>query len=331
MRQLFLIITALVLVATTTAQTRTTDYLKKLPALPKDSCNVTKAAAEAFVTAVTELGQQLQEEIDAINDKVDSHMEANEENARDNAVNQMSQMYGISQADLDKMKNSKNMTAAEKQALANKMMSQQTNMTMDDAKSLGEMSDAGKKAYAEAYAMEAMATNQTDPNQKTRNETAQSMYQSAVSQQAANSKVSEINNKIAALYAPIETDPDREAMLERIDDWNSTLTSMMGIVSDGEAKIMDSLGLRIRNEKIAYCSKYTTRYRAALRKHLEIMKASMPDYHNLGNISAEAIKAQSAIEMPAEGREIPALTAINDYLGKMKKAYLYKLYFPEDE
>ncbi len=312
------------------AQTRTADYLKKLPVLPKDSCNITRVAAEDFKSAVAGLQKQLKEELHAINKRVDTHMKANEGNARDNAMKQMSEMYGISQADLEKMKNSKNMSAAEKQALANKMMSQQTNMTMDDAQSIGKMSEAGKKAYAEAYATEAIATHQADPNQEARNRNAQSMYQSVISQQAANSKISEITNKIAALYTPLESDPERQKMLDRMDAWHNKRMSMTGI-DYGQGKQMDSLALLIKNEKIAYCNKYTPKYRAALRKHLEIIKSSIPDYQNLGNISAEAIKAQSGIEMPAEGREIPALGAIDGYLEKLEAAYQYKLYFAEDE
>jgi hypothetical protein len=331
MRKLFLIIMALGIVATATAQSRTAAYMKKLPPLPKDSCNVSKSAVEDFASMVTGLGQELQEELDAIKEMVDTHMAANEENARDNAMSQMSQMYGISKADLEKMRNSKNMSAAEKQALANKMMSQQTNMTMDEAKSVSELSDAGKKAYAEAYAMEAMATQQTDPNQAAKNATARNLYQLTVSQQAANSKVSEIANKISALYTPVDSDPERRAMLNRMAGWQNQLTSMMGIVSDQDARIMDSLSLKLKNEKIAYCTKYTSKYRAALRRHLEIMKASLPDYQNLGNLSAENTKAQTGIEMPAEGKEIPALTAIKEYLEKLRDAYQYKLYFAEDD
>lgn len=314
----------------TLAQTRTADYIQKLPELPEESCNITRAAAEDFEAAVAGLEKQLQEEIRAINKRVDTHMKANEGNARDNTMKQMSEMYGISQEDLEKMKNSKNMTAAEKQALANKMMSQQTNMTVDDAQSLGKMSEAGKKAYAEAYAMEAMATHQADPNQEARNKNVQSMYQSVVSLQAANSKVSEVTNKIAALYTPLESDPERQKMLDRMDAWYIKRMSMTG-VDYGQGKQMDSLALLIKNEKIAYCNKYTPKYRAALRKHLEIIKSSMPDYQSLGNLTVESTKAQSGIEMPAEGREIPALGAIDGYLEKLEAAYQFKLYFAEDE
>lgn len=312
------------------AQTKTADYMKKIPALPRDSCNVTKAGAESYITQVSSLGKQLRSEIENLNETVDRHMKSNAGSAQETAMKQMSQQYGLSQADIDKMKNSKNMTAAEKQALANKMMSQQTNMTAEEAKNLGKMSEAGKKAYAEAYATEAMAANLTDPKQKANNDAAKSQYNLVASQQAANTKLSAINEKIAALYSPVDSDPERQKMLDRMEAWQNKIMSMTG-VDYGQGKQMDSLGVLIKNEKIAYCNKYTPRYRAALRKHLEILKTSLPDYQNMGNVTAEATKAQTGIEMPPEGREIPALQAIDLYLDALQDVYKYKLYFPEDD
>lgn len=305
-------------------------YLMKIPALPADSCNVSRAGAEAFTQEVSSLEAQLKNEIDTLNRVVNQHMKSNEASAQERAVNQMSQQYGMSQADIEKMKNSKNMTAAEKQAMANKMMQQQTNMSMDEVKNLSKMSESGKKAYAEAYATEAMAANQTDPKQQAKNENAKSQYQLVASQQAINSKLSAVSQKIAALYSPIESDPERQKMLDRMGQWHDKIMSMTGI-DYGQGKQMDSLAVLIKNEKIAYCDKYTPMYRAALRKHLEILKTSMPDYQSFGNVTAEVTKAQTGIEMPAGGTEITALQAIDEYLKALKDAFKYKLYFTEDE
>ncbi len=312
------------------AQKISNGYLMKLPVLPADSCNITRAGVESFTQQVSYLSEQLKGEIDTLDRAVDQHMKANEGSAQERAMKQMSQQYGLSQADIEKMKNSKNMTAAEKQALASKMMSQQTNMTVDEAKSLGNMSEAGKKAYAEAYATEAMATNQADPNQQAKNDALKSQYNLVNSQQAIVKKLSEIDQKIGALYTPITSDPERQKMLDRMDAWHNKAMSMVG-VDYGQGKQMDSLALLIKNEQIAYCNKFTPRYRAALIKHLEILKTSLPDYQSLGKITAEVTKAQTGIEMPAGGTEIPALEAIDGYLMALRDAYDFKLYFPEDE
>lgn len=330
MRRIICSLIAISIAVLGSAQTKTADYMKKIPALPRDSCNVTKAGAVSFKTQVSSLGEQLKGEIDNLNETVDQHMKSNESTAQETAMKQMSQQYGFSEADMEKMKNSKNMTAAEKKAMADKMMQQQTNMSMDDVKDLSKMSDAGKKAYTEAYATEAMATSQTDPKQQAKNENAKNQYQQVASQQAINSKMSSIGQKIAALYSPIESDPERQKMLDRMEAWHNKIMSMTGI-DYGQGKQMDSLAVLIKSEKIAYCNKYTPKYRAALRKHLEILKTSLPDYQSLGNITAEVTKAQTGIEMPAEGTEIPALQAIDVYLAALQDAYKYKLYFPEDD
>lgn len=330
MKKILLIMLAAGIVLSGAAQTRTQEYMKKIPALPKDSCNVTRASAENFTAQVAALRDQLVSEIEQIRESVDSHMESNADVAQENVMKQMSQMYGMSQADLEKMKNAKNMSDADKQALANKMMTQQANMTMDEAKNLAKMSEAGRQAYTEAYATEAMATANTDPNQAARNDYARNLYNNNVAQQSAYSKINEINNRIVALYAPVTNDPERQKMLDRISAWNSKLTSMMGIVSDGEARIMDSLSLRIQNEQIAYCNKYTPQYRTALRKHLQIVKASMPEYIKFGEISAATTKSQTGIDMPAEGKELASIEAIADYLRALEGAYKYKLYYSDE-
>jgi hypothetical protein len=311
------------------AQTKTADYMKKIPALPRDSCNVSKAGAESFKTQVSILEEQLKGEIDNLNETVDQHMKSSAGAAQERAMKQMSQQYGLSQADIEKLKN-KNLSAAEKQEIANKMMQQQTNMSMEEVQKMGTMSDAGKKAYAEAYATEAMAANQADPKQQAKNDAAKSQYDMVSSQQAINSKISAIGQKIAALYSPIESDPERQKMLDRMDIWHNKIMSMTGI-DYGQGKQMDSLAVLIKNEKIAYCNKYTPKYRAALRRHLEILKTSLPDYQSMGNITAEVTKTQTGIEMPAECRETFALQAIDGYLEALQDVYDYKLYFPEDD
>lgn len=312
------------------AQKISNGYLMKIPALPADSCNVTRAGVESFTQQVSVLAEQLQGEIDTLNRIVNQHMKANEGSAQEKAMKQMSQQYGLSPADIEKMKNSKNMTAAEKQAFANKMMSQQTNMTVDEAKNLGKMSEAGKKAYAEAYAAEAMATNQANPKQQAQNDALKSQYNLVASQQAIVQKLSVAEQNIAALYSPIKADPERQKMLDRMDAWHNKAMSMMG-VDYGQGKQMDSLAVLIKKEQIAYCNKFTPRYRAALRKHLTILKTSMPDYQSLGNTTAEVTRVQTGIEMPAGGSEIPALKAIDGYLTALRDAFDFKLYFPEDE
>ena len=97
-----MILVAAGIVHTGAAQTRTQEYMKKIPALPKDSCNATRSSGEGFVSQVSALRDELVTEIEGIREAVDSHMESNADVAEANAMKQMAQMYGMTQADINK-------------------------------------------------------------------------------------------------------------------------------------------------------------------------------------------------------------------------------------
>jgi hypothetical protein len=330
MKKCIFLLLAISLTLMASGQTKTNEYLKKIPAIPKDSCNVTKANAEAFGLKVGALIDQLKADMDALVELQDNTMENNKETAENTVMNQMSQQYGLSKEDLEKLKNKKNMTDAEKKELANKMMQQQTNMSMEEVAKLSTMSEAGKKAYGEAYATEAMATSQTDPNLKAKSDNAKNMYELAQAQQNINNKTSAITKNEADLYKPVNTDPERQKMLDRIDKWNSEIMAMAG-VDYGQGKQMDSLALLIKNEKIKYCNTYSPKWRAALRQHYKMLITSIPDFLEYGKANAEMNKAQTGIETPKECLEIGSLSTILQYLQALQGVYSCKLYYPEEE
>jgi len=244
-------------------------------------------------------------------------------------MKQMQGKYGMSDEDINKMKNSKNMTDAERKAMADKMVMQQTNMSMDEIQKMSKMSEAGKKAYAEAYATEAMANAQADPKKYAPDKNAGNLYSLTNEQQTLNQKIVAGQQKITNMYAAIENDPEGKAMLDKIAKWNSKLTSMMGEVSDYEAHIMDSIGGLITKEEIKYCSKFTPRYRAVLKQDLVNLQASVPDCNRLEEVTGELMKLQTGVGAPPESAETSSLAALNGYLGHLKSAYKYKLYYPD--
>lgn len=312
------------------AQTAFESYMKRVPALPRDSCNISRANAESFAQQVSALTEELTNDIEERNRKSNEYAEENRGAMEDNAMKQVQQQYGMSEEDINKMKNSKNMTDAEKQAMANKMVMQQTNMSMSEIQNMSKMSEAGKKAYTEAYATEAMASAQADPKKYAPDKDAGQLYSLTNEQQALNQKITAGQQKIANMYAAIENDPEGKAMLDKISKWSAKLGSMMGEVSDYEAHVMDSIGGLITKEEIKYCNKFTPRYRAVLKQDLVNLKASVPDCNRLGEVTGELMKLQTGVDAPPESAEISSLGILNAYLGHLKNAYKYKLYYPED-
>ena len=67
--------------------------------------------------------------------------------AKENAINQMASQYGLSDEEVQKMKSNKKMSEADKAALADKMMMQQTNISTGEIKNMQGMSEEGKKAW----------------------------------------------------------------------------------------------------------------------------------------------------------------------------------------
>lgn len=313
--------------ATIQAQTITEKYMKLIPALPLDTCNISKVKADNFKQKVVYLSNQIEMEVEQLNNTVDQKSEENEEIAKANAMKQMSQQYGLSPEEMAKMQNGK-MSAAEKQAMANKVLQQQTNMSMGEVQNLSKMSDAGKKAYAEAYGTEMMATGQTAQNKQS-SDNAKTLNQLLVNQQAVLGKINATSQKIGNLYTSIESDPELQKSFQNIEKWHSKIMSMTG-VDYGQGKQMDSLAVLIKNEQIKVCNKFTPRYRAALNQHLSLMKASIPDSYQLGQITAQITKIQTGVEPPAESTEVGNLESIKGYLNMLKDAYKFKLYFPEE-
>lgn len=310
------------------AQNLTDNYLKRIPVLPKDSCNISKDDEATFQKQVSSLDTEVKNQIRLLRQQEKAQVKSNEAQSKQTAMQQMGQQYGLSQEDMNKMQSGK-MSEADKKALANKMMQQQTNMSMGEVQNLGKMSEAGKKAYMEAYGTEAMATS-SQPNavQKKESEKAKDSFELMKEQQSVMAKINATSQKAGTLYADIENNPNRLQMLTNIENMQSKFTSMIG-ANGGQGDCMDSLAVRIAVEKKKYCDLFTPLYHNAVRQHFTILKSSLPDQLRLGEITAELAKAQAGIEMPGESVEIGSLEALREYLDKLKSAYQYKLDYPE--
>jgi len=327
MKTLLIILVLMIPCGATYAQKLTETYLKKTPPLPKDSCGITSVAVEQFTQSVRELTDQLDEQISALNEKMDEQASENEALAQEAAIQQMTQQYGMSPEQINKIKSSDGMSEADKDALANQVVLQQTNMSMEDIQKLSKMSEADKKAFASAYGTEMMASDKATPKQQSTNKAA-AMYELASEQKAIVESITASSQKIGILYANIENDASGQEMLDKIDDWHNKLTSLMGI-DYGQGKQMDSLAVLIKNEQIRYCEKFSPKYRSAIRQHMALLKSSLPDYQRLGELSAELAKAQVGIVTPPECNELSGLKAIKEYLNKLVGAYKFNLWFPD--
>jgi len=325
-RVLFLFMTACC-TAVTSAQFVTEGYLNRTPALPKDACNITFAQVESFTSQVNSLLSQVNNAIGQMNQSTRQSAKVNEAAAKQQAAKQMAQ-FGMSQEDIAKMKSGK-MTAEEKKALANKMMMQQTNISVDEMKATKGMTDEGKKAYSEALTTEMIASGQSGQIKSSTPGNAPSLASLVQEQQQIMGNLSSRDQEFTTLYTSLENNAEGQQMLKRIETWKSKWSSMVG-VDAGQGKQMDSLQVLIRQEEIKYCEKLTPLYREALRTHLAVIKSSLSDYRRLAEITGQIAELQAGIPAAAGGNDITGMTALREFLSKLSNAYKYKLSYPEE-
>jgi hypothetical protein len=331
MKKTALILMVLSIGLMTSAQSTFESYMKRVPSLPRDTCNISKADMDSFEQQVTVLLNELSNEIQNRNRNLNDYMEKNKSTMQNNSINQMQQQYGISDEDINKMKNGKSMSKEEKMAMANKMMQQQTNISMGEVENLSKSGEAGKEAWAEGYAAEAQANAQADPKKQTASSTPGTISSLQMEQQSLLKKIKIENDRIAGLYAEVDNDPSGKVMKERIAKWAGQKYKGTIVTDQRQITQDDSLDVLIKNEEIRYCDLLTPKYRNLVRQHLSSVKASEPDYHRVADITSEVTRLQTSVAMPPESSDIPAMEALLEYLDKLGDAYKFKLYFPEDD
>jgi len=332
MKSISLLIIAILCVAGTIySQSATEAYMKRIPALPRDTCNISRAAAGSWEQQISLLANELDKDIESRKRNMDDYMEKNRETMQNNIINQMQQQTGLSNEDIEKMKNSKNMSKEERLAMANQMMMQQTNISMAEAQNLSKMSEAGKKAWAEGYAAEAQANAQANPKKQTTGLNVSNLMALQTEQQNLLGKITAEGSRIVSLYTEVENDPSGKAIRDKIEKLSRELNGMGTIImNDQDMKKVNSLTKQIRDEQTRYCNIMTPKYRAVLPKHLASLKASMPDYRRFAEITSEINKAQTGVGTPPESHEITSMEGVLDYLGRLKDAYKYNLHYAED-
>jgi len=301
------------------AQFQTQQFVDNIPSLPDELCKIKPETSEAFIAQVKTLKDQVHDQIK----KMRSQSKVDGNQAKADAINQMASQYGLSDEEVQKMKSSKKMSAEEKAALADKMMMQQTNISTGEIKNMQGMSDEGKKAWAEAYSAEGMAIAQENQGNSSQ-QNAGSNLSAAQQLQNLNSQVQERRINIQKEYEKIENDPERMAMLQRINGWKSQITAMTG-ADGGQGHRMDSIGVLIVKESEKYCEKYTPLYAKVLNIHYADLKASYPDYLRIADLNRAVVNMQPVkVETPA-GTEDDYLKYIDEYLSRLTGAFIYTL------
>jgi hypothetical protein len=304
MKKLTFILIVFSIAALANAQNLLDTYFKRIPELPRDTCNISKAAAESFELQVSALVHELADEILNENRMSKEFAKKNSASMQDNTIKQMQQVSGMSDEDINKMKNAKNMSKEERMAMVNNMMQQGTIP---------------------------VPVAQANTKQQTTSSNVNNLMGLQKEHQDLINKIKTEEVRIAGLYTQLDNDPSGNPMKEKIAKWSREYNAMGEIIdTDKQVKQAKALLKLIRDEETSYCNLLTPKYRAVLLKHLASLKASLPDHQRASEITSEINKVQTGVAIPLECLNIDGLRAMQSYLGKLADAYKYKKFYPEN-
>lgn len=302
------------------AQKQPESFILKIPDLPMSPCTIDYEEREVFLSKLSELEDELRSEIEPRKEKI----EIAYKNSKPQFEKQVMQESGLSQSDIQKLKNKK-LSKEEKKKIADKMIQEKTNMSLQEIENLKKMSKEGKEAWAEAYTTEQMATmeGKTDSlnivNQKNMN-----LYELAKEQSELAQLVAAEGQKfINKFYELDQLDSTASDLLVRRD-------SIMASMGKEDGKEYENKVNEIRRLELSYCQTMTPDYFAILNDHLISLKSMQATYFKLEKVNAELNEATLKIKNPDfYSPGLMGLEAVRSHINLLQDAFKYAKYtFP---
>jgi hypothetical protein len=301
------------------------DYMKKVPAIPGNVCLCDPSARDAFQSAVSELKQVIRDDADERERKMNEYMESQEDAIKERMV----KMSGMSDADVKRLKSGKEMSESEKMAMADKMMQQRTNISMEEMKKLSKMSKAGQEAWAQGYAAEQQAMAQTGNQQKNpMADMAASMNSQVAEQNEATSKIqglqTDLKQKFDSLNASAQADKmllenELQPFYKIMASHNGEGATQKDVEDDQKARAQ----VKLRQEK--FCQKWTPRMLEFLKECKLAIGNALPDYDHLDELKYQSMENQAGKKLDRKITGIESITAVAFYLGFAEETFNFRL------
>jgi hypothetical protein len=307
----------------TQAQSSSNDLLKKIPDVPTNVC-----------VASNEKQNQFEENISVIIRDVDSQIKSlkkqsqpDEDKAKAHAE-QMLKQQGLSQEEIDKMK-SKKMTKDEKQAMADKMMQQYTNMSMSEVNSMKNMSKEGKQAYMEGYATEAQATAQANAkNNNAKNVHTNNNADVLTQRNELVQKITAQQQDVNLNYQKIEQDAGGLKLMEKMNSLRTRMGHLVGsggeeVWNEKDKKEYDAAKAELNRLQKEYCQYMSPLYINALNYHFANLQSSYSDYQKLDEMTGKIDNTIVSIGTTGKAGNIEYFDWVKSYLQNVKDVYKY--------
>lgn len=312
-------------------------FIGLLPPSPGDACITKTADRGKFKSNVDSISQLINDELDRRNSENEAKAESKESEMKAN----MMKKSGMSQEDIMRMqamqkskksggKEQEEMSEKETDAMVDKMLQENYNVSMGEIKNLDKMDENAKNAWATAYASEKKAEVMADP-EKFEKERLQNMntYELVAEQKRLMDSLNAQQEKFGRMFNKLDEDTSGQVMLRNISKWQIELSNLMGI-DYGQGQKMESLSTIIKAEKMRYCSRFSPRYIEILEKYFSFTVSSLQPYYRLELIQNQVTASHTGVDFDLEKGQL-GLIQVKAYLLKLAGVYQYNLFTESEE
>ena len=327
MKTLLLIFAGILIAGISMAQTTAVQYMKQVPKIPDSVCLCNEQVKTMFENSVRTLKETISNDAEERNRRIEKLMQSMEGDMMTN----MAKNSGLTDEEMKKLQSGEELTQAEQDAMINRVMMQKSNVSLDEAKNMKNMTKEGQQAWAEGYAAEQQAVIQSSPQQSnTGNDNAMNNYTMIAEQTALRNKLSSMEQTLSMKYVSIENDAAAEEAV--MDKELKPLYEELHSINDGEGSTQADIDhasrviKKIEARQDKYCAKYTPRMVEFLKECKSTVENSFADYDRAEELQYLVSAAQTSTDLPTKSTGTYSIQAVNLYLGYLVNVFKYSLH-----
>lgn len=299
------------------AQTTPESFLSQLPAIPTVACAADTSEISRFTDKIYQVKSDLREVVDRIHAKSHADMEKNKNKIISNQIKQS----GLDKSDVQKLQES---DGSEEQGLkvAEKIVSEQYGVSMQDLEKVGEMSDEEQEKWAQNYANIMMQQAKQNPKatiQKT--DKSARLFELAKEQKAIGERITSEMTRVARIFRNVDEQDTIETRKLNVQLRPLEKQLCSGICTDAEIARSRAAEKQIYNLKIRFCEKMSPLQTNAIEQNLTSVKTLFPLLRQLDDIQNEITSLQQFGDLVPQ--DLSCFVVVDEYADALLSAYKY--------
>jgi len=302
-------------------------FYSRLPDLPGAVCVVDTSFRGQFMRQLALVGKQL----DEVYFKKKKEVQKEADNLKPEMEKKIAKDSGLSDADIQKLKN-KNLSKEEKKKIADKMLQNKANISMEEIERLKKTSKEGKEAWAEAYSTEIMANMSSGDSVKTEEqikmekelETNTKLNELVKEQKLIIDRIHAVDNK----YANKMTELRKEDSIQTVILETKLKPLRKQLENYPSKEQQKSIYQEMAGHYLTYCNKLSPMNINMIADAKNSLAPLLPEYDRLEEVNTEINKIMFGAKDGLNSPGLMQLGAVKSLIDIMAGAYSYTI--PQD-